>query len=298
MTGQQTGSVDIRTDAQQLAANFPPLILAAQRLANAMSSGVHGHRRAGPGDSFWQFRLYQSDDPGSRIDWRQSAKGQHLFVREQEHESVETFWIWCKCGETMDFQSDGARRSKKHSAMILTMALALLLQQGGEKFGLLDASPVAFSGLAGFEKFTHRLLDHGQKTANLPDRPPQADNLPPRSVVLLISDFLEDPAVIEQAVRNIAARGCQTHLLQIIDPAEAFFPFRGHLQFTDHSDRSSVSFGRAEAVQEQYRQKFQQHKDEVRDICRQYGCNLTLHDTGQSENIALLAQYLALKERR
>lgn len=113
MTGrEQTGSATLRTEAQVLAADFPPLILAAQRLANSVSVGVHGRRRAGSGDNFWQFRPYHSGDPASRIDWRRSAKGQHLYLREQEHESMETFRVWCKCGQSMDFKSDSSLRSK------------------------------------------------------------------------------------------------------------------------------------------------------------------------------------------
>lgn len=181
--------------------------------------------------------------------------------------------------------------------MILTLALGLLLQRGGEKFGLLGTGQKSYSGAIGFEKFIRDLLEHEKRMANLPDRPPRADNLSERSVVLLVSDFLEDPEVTEQAVRNVTAKGCQAHLLQIIDPAEAFFPFKGHLEFIDQTGGAPISFGRAQTVREKYRQEFQQHKNEIRDICRQYNCNLILHDTGQNENTALLAQYLALKER-
>ncbi len=286
---QQSGANDIRTDAQHLA---------AERLANSISIGVHGRRRAGTGDSFWQFRNYQSDDPSHRIDWRQSAKGQHLFVREQEHESMETFWIWCNCGATMNFQSEDALQTKSHSAMILTMALTLLVQRGGEKFGLLGTSDRAYSGMVGFEKFTRDLLTHESRKIESFDKLPDTSTLPFRSVVVLISDFLDDPKVTDQTLKLISARGCHAHLLHIIDPAVEFFPFQGDLELANWSTSETLTFGRAEAIKDKYIQRFQQHKDELKDLSRQYDCKLIQHRTNTSENLALLAQYLALRESK
>lgn len=211
---------------------------------------------------------------------------------------METAHIWCKCGQSMDFQSPGAHHSKKHSALLMALTLGLLLQRGGEKFGLLGPKSKSHSGAIGFEKFSRDLLDHANRMNGLADSLPDSQILNRHSVVLLIGDFLEDPALTARTVKNITARGCSAHLLQIIDPAEEYFPYKGHLEFTDANGRSPVAFGRAEAVAEKYRREFIGHKDAIRDICRQYDCNLILHDSGRDESMALLAQYMALKERR
>ncbi|HEY4171496.1 MAG TPA: DUF58 domain-containing protein, partial [Rhodopila sp.] len=60
--------------AEALGARLPPLLVAADRVAATVAQGVHGRRRVGQGDSFWQFRRFVSGDPLARIDWRQSAK--------------------------------------------------------------------------------------------------------------------------------------------------------------------------------------------------------------------------------
>src|SRR3546814_10094315 len=46
----------------------PPLLVAAERVAATVEQGVHGRRRVGPGDAFWQFRRYSPGDAISRID--------------------------------------------------------------------------------------------------------------------------------------------------------------------------------------------------------------------------------------
>ena len=88
-----TGFSPLQHEADGLSAGLPPLMVAADRLAASVSLGVHGRRRAGMGESFWQFRRYLNED-AARIDWRQSAKSQHLFVREREWEAAQTVWCW------------------------------------------------------------------------------------------------------------------------------------------------------------------------------------------------------------
>src|SRR5690348_11078441 len=84
----------LRDRAEQLAAALPPLLVAAERVAATVAQGVHGRRRVGQGETFWQFRRYESGDPLPRIDWRESAKSQHVYVRETEWEAAQSVWLW------------------------------------------------------------------------------------------------------------------------------------------------------------------------------------------------------------
>ena len=59
---------DIHRKAEDLAAGLPPLLVAAERVASTVSQGVHGRRRVGQGETFWQFRRYQPEDSTQLID--------------------------------------------------------------------------------------------------------------------------------------------------------------------------------------------------------------------------------------
>ncbi|TNE39129.1 MAG: DUF58 domain-containing protein, partial [Alphaproteobacteria bacterium] len=122
--------------AEALADSLPALVLAAEHLAGNLDVGLHGRRRAGMGEDFWQFKPYGQDDPASQIDWRQSAKRDQLFIRQKELESAETVWIWPDLSATMDYASAPDDETKGERAAILGLAVALLLSKGGEKFGL------------------------------------------------------------------------------------------------------------------------------------------------------------------
>jgi len=56
----------------ELAGTLPALMVAADRVAATVIQGVHGRRRVGQGDAFWQYRPYREGDSASQIDWRKS----------------------------------------------------------------------------------------------------------------------------------------------------------------------------------------------------------------------------------
>ncbi|HOP21282.1 MAG TPA: DUF58 domain-containing protein, partial [Amphiplicatus sp.] len=89
------GALQTRHEAEEAAALFPALMVEADRVAHTVAAGLHGRRRAGPGETFWQHRAYGFGDPVSAIDWRQSARAaDRLYVRQNEWEAAAAVWIW------------------------------------------------------------------------------------------------------------------------------------------------------------------------------------------------------------
>src|SRR5277367_3505645 len=121
---------------QTLAASMPRLILEARRVAATVFHGLHGRRRAGPGENFWQYRRFTSGEPAARVDWRRSARDDHLYVREQEWEAAHTVWIWPDRSPSMNFASPLVRDTKLYRTLVITLALAEVLVEGGERVGI------------------------------------------------------------------------------------------------------------------------------------------------------------------
>src|SRR5271170_356213 len=111
-------------EGRTLAAAMPRLILEARRVAATIIHGLHGRRRAGPGENFWQYRRFISGEPAARIDWRRSARDDNLYVREQEWEAAHTVWIWPDRSPSMIFRSQLATETKLDRALIMALALA------------------------------------------------------------------------------------------------------------------------------------------------------------------------------
>ena len=143
--------VALRDRAEQAAAVLPPLLVAAERVAVTVAQGVHGRRRVGQGETFWQFRQYQPGDAAARIDWRESAKSQRLYVRETEWEAAQSVWLWRDASPSMEYTSagyvpGGEWPTKRDRAELLLVALASLLVRGGERLTVLGSGMVPISG--------------------------------------------------------------------------------------------------------------------------------------------------------
>src|SRR6202049_4648343 len=122
--------------SQALAASMPRLILEARRIAATIIHGLHGRRRAGSGENFWQYRRFMSGEPAARIDWRRSARDDHLYVRELEWEAAHTVWIWPDRSPSMNFASPLVRDTKLFRTLVVALALAEVLVEGGERVGI------------------------------------------------------------------------------------------------------------------------------------------------------------------
>src|SRR5712672_1364559 len=127
-----------RANAQSraLAETLPRLILEARRIAATVIHGLHGRKRAGPGENFWQYRRFLSGEPARRVDWRRTARDDHLYVREHEWEAAHTVWLWPDRSPSMNFKSTLAQGTKLERALVISFALAEVLIEGGERIGI------------------------------------------------------------------------------------------------------------------------------------------------------------------
>jgi uncharacterized protein (DUF58 family) len=280
----------LREQAERLSAALPPLLVAAERLASAVSLGVHGRRKSGMGETFWQFRRYQSEDPTTAIDWRQSAKSQNLYVREREWEAAEAVWFWRDGSPGMRFKSDYSEVSKIDRATVLALATASLLVRGGERIALLGDGHGPSTGRLPLWRIAHELTDLAPSDETLPPDAPLTKN----SQFIWLSDFLSPLGEIEKTMRRLAKSGLTGHLVHIIDPVEEDFPFKGRTRFEAANSRLAEIFGRAETVQGAYRTRFRAHGEAVAELAKRLGWTYLMHRTDKGAQTALVALYLGV----
>jgi uncharacterized protein (DUF58 family) len=280
-----TGSASLPFDAEALGAGLPPLLVSAERLAAAVSLGVHGKRKAGMGESFWQFRRYTPEDPSSAIDWRQSAKSQNLFVREREWEAAQSVWFWCDTSAGMQFASGTV--SKADRAKLLGLALASLLVRGGERVALYGEHQPPASSRAALRRIGQSLIGLRAEEQVLPP-----DSIIARNAQFVwFSDFLSPLDQIETALRRLAHSAVTGQVVHIIDPAEEDFPYSGRMRFEDTKGALHETIGRAETVAEAYRARFKAHAETVGALARRMGWSYIAHRTDRPPQTALTALY-------
>lgn len=276
--------------AEALAAGLPPLMVAAERVANTVSQGVHGRRRVGQGETFWQFRRYESGDSVQRIDWRQSAKSDPVFIRETEWEAAQSVWLWRDGSASMQFSSDPEQTDKRARADLLLMALASLLIKGGEHVALLGTGAPPSAGRHALSQLWTEI-----EKGRLPDAGlPKFEMLPRHARLVLFSDFLTPLDDVRIAINAYAHHGVRGHVMQIVDPAEEVFPFQGRVQFEGPEGEGRAVIGNVETVAARYQDVFKAHSAGVADIARSAGWGFTRHRTDHAPETALMALYLAL----
>ncbi len=278
--------------ALDLARRLPALIVAAKEIASGLMHGVHGRRRAGIGENFWQYRPFVAGESASRVDWRRSARDDRVYVREREWESAHTVWLWIDRSASMGFVSRLALQPKLDRAVVLGLAAADLLVRGGERVGLLGLTrPLAARNVV--ERFAEAMLHDAQgREADLP--PPGA--LAPRVRAVLIGDFLVPPDLIAARIADLAAAGARGHLVLIADPVEETFPFAGHTEFLDVDSAQTLRIGQAERFRADYIRRIAAHRDAIAAVARAKGWSLAVHRTDRPASEALLALRARLEQ--
>lgn len=283
--------------AEALAIRLPPLLVAAERVAATVAQGVHGRRRVGQGDSFWQFRRFVAGDALNRIDWRQSAKSgrpapEGWFVRETEWEAAQTVCLWRDSSPSMRWRSSGVPVEKRDRASLLLLALGSLLLRGGERVLPMRPGARAVAGRGGVDRLALDLMMEREESGLPPPMP-----LPRHATVVLFSDFLAPLEEIQALVGRLAGVPTRGYLLQILDPAEAELPYSGRIRFRGVERDGEALVPRVENLRDAYVARLRAQQEGLAAICSAAGFGFGIHRTDHPPEAALLSLYTALGVR-
>src|SRR5690349_15397623 len=227
-------------------------------VANTVAHGIHGRRRAGTGETFWQFRQFQASDPATVIDWRRSASSDHLYVREREWEASHTFWLWPDVSASMNFRSHLSSVTKRDRALVLMLAAAEMLVSAGERVALIGLTAPMASRKA-TSRMAETLAAHVADAALQSSLPPPA-RLSRFSSALLFSDFLDPPETIAARLNEMGEHGVTGHLVQVLDPAEETLAYEGRMEFRSPEGNERWIADRVETLRPQYQAKLAAHR--------------------------------------
>jgi uncharacterized protein (DUF58 family) len=267
-----------------LAATMPRLILEARRVAATVIHGLHGRRRAGPGENFWQYRRFVSGEPATRVDWRRSARDDHLYVREQEWEAAHTVWIWPDRSPSMNFASPLVRDTKLYRTLVVALALSEILVEAGERVGIPGLMRPTGSRNV-IDRIAQAIVHDPAERASLPP------NFAASSLaeVVLLSDLWSEIGEVRRTITQLSSGGARGHVVQIVDPAEETFPYWGRVEFVEPEGGGRITAGRAEMWRTDYTARVQRHRAEIRSETDRLGWSFTVHRTDRPASELLLA---------
>jgi len=278
-------SQQARIEAQRMGR----LVLQARQLAASVTSGGHGRRKVGHGDSFWQFSPYSAGMAARRIDWRRSARGTTLYIRDHEWEIAQTIFLCPDLSASMRYCSRFAHHSKEERALILTLSLAEILAQAGERIaipGIIEPT----QRRDGAHHVAHVLAASPLQEQHIND----FSRIRRAAHIIILSDFLEDFDLIAERLRHLSKRSGQIHLVEIADPAEEIFPYQGHILFQDPENGQEFDARRAQNFAEKYKKLYLARRHALRDLSRRYGWHFLTSMTDDPLSHTLGQIYLTL----
>ncbi|MGB5865252.1 MAG: DUF58 domain-containing protein [Sulfitobacter sp.] len=285
--------LNLRATSEAEAAALPALLSRAEHLAGAVLLGAHGRRRAGSGDDFWQYRPAQIGDSRRAIDHRRSAMGDTEFVREREWQIAQSVMLWVDQGASMRFASSDAVPQKIERARVLALAIAILLNRGGERVGLTGTELPPRAGRPQILSLA-ALFCRDDATDYAP---PEHRAMIPHARAVFISDFMGDIDGVRTALTKAADRGVRGVLCHVLDPSEEAFPFTGRTIFESIGGTLSHETLKANDLRDRYLARLAERKAELQSLCALTGWHYGVHHTDSTAQVGLLWLYGALDAR-
>ena len=296
-------SRDLRFLDPAVIARLGSMELKARTVVEGFLSGLHRSPYKGFSVEFAEYRQYLPGDDLSTLDWKVYARSDRHYVKKFEEETNLECHILLDVSASMGYRG-GAAMSKVEYGSVLAASLAYLMHRQRDATGLIEFDERITRRLPASARpgHLHAILLALEKIApgakSDVGRPLHqlAEALGKRSLVVLISDLLDDPETVVRGLKHLRFRGTDVIVFQVLDPHEIEFPFRGAARFTDVESHDQVTADPAR-VRDGYLEAMAGLRARYEKELRGAGIDFLTLDTSKALDFALLA-YLDARGRR
>jgi uncharacterized protein (DUF58 family) len=277
--------------------------LKARTVVEGFLAGLHRSPYRGFSVEFAEYRQYLPGDDLSTLDWKVYARTDRHYVKKFEEETNLECHVLLDLSASMGYRGS-APMSKLEYGSVLAASLAFLMNRQRDATGLLAfADRIVFRLPARARPgHLHALLlalerfEAGERSAVGRPLHQLAEAMTKRSMVVLISDLLDDPGPVVKGLRHLKFRGSDVVVFQLLDPHELTFPFRGASRFRDVETGDEVTADPA-SIRAAYLRELAGLTLRYDRELRGAGIDYVQLDTSQPLDFALLS-YLSARSRR
>ena len=268
------------------------LELVARTVVEGFLGGLHRSPHLGTSVDFAEHRQYMPGDDIRRIDWRLYGRVDRYYIKEYEADTNTNFNVLLDVSKSMSFGSGAI--TKLDYARTLAACLAYFANQQRDRVGLISWDEDIVEIVPPSAKHLPNVL-HALARAK-PQRPGNIERVfrklneqfKRRSMLLVISDFYEDPDKILDAFAQLRGRGNDLMAMHILDTAELEFPYDGATSFEDMETGERIPVI-PEYLRDQYRTMIRAHSERIEKLCGDQGVDYWLFDTSMPLDYALFA---------
>jgi len=278
------------------------LDLIARLVVEGFITGLHRSPYHGFSAEFSEYRACMPGDAIRHIDWKVLARTERYYIKRFEEETNLRTMLLLDCSDSMDFTSGAV--TKLDYARYLAAALSHLMLRQRDAVGLVPFSdriremipprsiPGSLTRLLGS---LHRLEAGGQTNAG--DVFHQlAERISRRSLIVILSDLLDDEEKIISSLKHLRHRGHEVILFHILDPAERTLDYRTGTLFIDRETGDRIRTNPWH-IREEYAEKVRNYISRLRNECGNQRIDYMQVDTNMTFDRALI-RYLTGRKKR
>ncbi|MBA3884749.1 MAG: DUF58 domain-containing protein [Acidobacteria bacterium] len=300
---QPATSRDLRFLDPAVIARLGTMELKARTVVEGFVSGLHRSPYKGFSVEFAEYRQYMPGDDLSTLDWKVYARSDRHYVKKFEEETNLECHVLLDLSASMAYRG-AAPMSKLEYGSVLAASLAFLMYRQRDATGLIAFGDRIVFRLPASARPGHlhalllalERLEPGQRSDVGRPLNQLAEALTKRSMVVLISDMLDDPEPVVKGLKHLKFRGSDVVVFQLLDPHELTFPFRGPSKFIDVETGDQVT-AEPSAIREAYLRELAGLTLRYGRELRGAGIDYVQLDTSQPLDFALLS-YLSARARR
>jgi uncharacterized protein (DUF58 family) len=275
------------------------LELLARNVVDGFINGLHRAPFFGASIDFAEHRGYVAGDDIRRVDWRLFARTDRFYVKQYEADTNTNFTVLFDISKSMAFGSEGV--TKLEYASYLAACLAYLATRQRDRTGIITFdNDIVTHVPASAKHFNQVLYTLDRARAERPGHlsaPLQkmAEHFKRRGILLLISDFYDEPDAILEAIKPLRFLGNDLIVFHILDPQEINFDYKDASSFEDMESREQIPVV-PDSFREQYRALVREHIESLTAKFSEQRIDYALINTSEPLDRAMFS-YLSSREK-
>jgi len=279
------------------------LDLRARFIVEGFLSGLHASPFQGFSVEFSEHRRYSQGDDPKDIDWLVYAKTDRYYIKKYQAETNITGYLLMDLSESMAY-TYRQELTKFEYSVCLAAALAYLMVHQQDPVGLVTFDERIRTSLPAKSKRSQLANILAMLAKAQPTGPTEiarnlrqfASMVKHKSLVMLFSDLLTDPAPVIDAIRMLRFAGHDVIVFHVLDEAEVQFPFDGMCDLKDPESDQTLLIDAA-GIRSEYREALEELRGNYRRECLSVGADFVELDTSMRLDKALV-EYLSQRKAR
>jgi len=283
----------------KILARIGNLEILARTVVEGFINGLHRAPYFGASIDFAEHRGYVAGDDIRRVDWRLYARTDRYYIKQYEADTNANFCVILDISKSMSFASRGV--TKLEYASYLAACLGYLAHKQRDRVGIItfDSEMVTYvpPSAKHFNVLLHTLdrAKAGRRGDLTGPIAKMAEHFKRRTIIVLISDFYEDPAAILEAVKPLHFLGNDLIAFHVLDPQEIDFGYDDASSFEDMESGDQIPVV-PQSFREQYRALIREHVDRLTAKFSEQRIDYAMINTSEPLDRALFS-YLSSREK-